>query len=87
MPLTIEEISAEIATLKTVFQIADETSAVRDKLLDLLKAFPTQGKQVHDANLVATMLANGINQLLTLNDADFKRFSGQIHLVSPKIQP
>ncbi len=37
------------------------------------------GRQVHDANIVATMQANGINQLLIHNADDFKRFS---HLIT-----
>lgn len=82
-PLTIDEVSAEISTIKTVFQVADETSTVRDQLLALLKTYPTLGKQIHDTNLVATMLVNGIDTLLTLNIDDFKRFSNIIKLISP----
>jgi hypothetical protein len=33
------------------------------------------GAQVHDARLVAAMLAHGISHLLTLNDRDFTRYS------------
>jgi predicted nucleic acid-binding protein len=36
------------------------------------------GRQVHDANIVATMLANGITRLLTFNVADFRRFAALI---------
>lgn len=32
------------------------------------------GKQVHDANIVATMLAYGVPALLTHNGRDFERF-------------
>lgn len=69
--------------MKQFYQIADETATVRDTLIDLLKTYPTKGKQVHDANLVATMLANGIDTLLTLNIKDFKRFADKITLISP----
>ena len=44
--------------------------------------YPTLGKQVHDANIVATMLAHGIDMLLTLNVDDFKRFEDKITLIS-----
>jgi hypothetical protein len=50
----------------------------------LLLAIPTQGKQVHDANIVATMLAYGIGTLFTLNIEDMKRFSGRIQLLPSK---
>jgi len=44
------------------------------KLIDLIQEFPTAGKQIHDANIVATMLVNGVDFLLTYNKDDFKRF-------------
>lgn len=81
-PLTIEQVVHEIEAMKPLFQIADETAAVRDKLLELLLQYPTQGKQVHDANIVATMLAYEIDTLLTLNVDDLKRFENKIKIVS-----
>lgn len=81
-PLTIEQVVREIAAMKPLFQVADETTAVRDKLLELLLEYPTQGKQVHDANLVATMLTYEIDTLLTLNVDDLKRFEGKIKIIS-----
>lgn len=81
-PLTIEQVVREIEAMKPLFQIADETAAVRDKLLELLQQYPTQGKQVHDANIVATMLAYEIDTLLTLNVGDLKRFGDRIKIVS-----
>lgn len=81
-PLTIEQVVNEIEAIKPLFQIADETATVRDKLLELLQQYPTQGKQVHDANIVATMLAYEINTLLTLNVDDMKRFNDKITLIS-----
>ncbi len=39
-------------------------------------------RQVHDANIVATMLAHGERLLLTFNHADFRRYGDRIALVS-----
>ncbi len=39
------------------------------------------GRQVHDANIVATMLAHGETRLLTANRSDFRRFEPRIELV------
>ncbi|HET8630202.1 MAG TPA: hypothetical protein VFL91_22495 [Thermomicrobiales bacterium] len=50
-------------------------------MLALLREHPTGGKQVHDANIVATMLAYGIGTLLTFNHDDMARFEGKIKLV------
>ena len=41
------------------------------------------GKQVHDANIVATMLAYGERRLLTFNIRDFRRFAAHIEVVDP----
>ena len=60
------------------FWIAEDGPAVFDRLCRLLEDYPTSGRQVHDANIVATMLANGITRLLTLNVTDFRRFEGLI---------
>jgi predicted nucleic acid-binding protein len=40
------------------------------------------GVAVHDARLVATMIAVGITHMLTLNEADFRRYGG-IVVLSP----
>ncbi len=42
------------------FQVADDTPAVTAHLLALMEIYAIGGKQVHDANLVATMQANNI---------------------------
>ncbi len=87
VPLTIAQVVTEVNAFKPIFSIADETAAVREKLLELLEEYPTAGKQVHDANIVATMLAYGIETLITLNTADMKRFSDKIKLVSLENSP
>jgi predicted nucleic acid-binding protein len=54
--------------------VADETAEVTRRLRSLLDSIPAAGRQVHDANIVATMLAHGVGHLLTFNVADFHRF-------------
>jgi len=39
-----------------------------------------KGKQVHDANVVATMRANGISRLATFNVGDFQRYQEEIRV-------
>lgn len=60
------------------FQVADETPAVTAHLLALMETYAIGGKQVHDANLVATMQAHHIRCLLTHNTQDFQRFGDRI---------
>ncbi len=72
---------AKVKIIRATFQIADETEAVTDQLIELIREFPTGGKQIHDANIIATMLVYGIDTLLTQNIEDMKRFSSKIKLV------
>jgi hypothetical protein len=44
--------------------------------------FSFAGRQMHDANIVATMLAHGEHRILTFNGADFRRFARLIEVVA-----
>ena len=57
------------------------TALVTERLLKLMTEINIGGKQVHDANIVATMLVYGIPQLLTHNIGDFARFSELITIL------
>ncbi len=65
------------------FNVAEDGLRVTRTLLQLLAQYPSGGKQVHDANIVATMLTHGITRLLTFNEADFRRFGSVIEVVVP----
>jgi predicted nucleic acid-binding protein len=58
-----------------------EDSKVADRLLGLLADVECGGKQVHDANVVATMLVHGIGTVVTMNLNDFARFDRYVSLV------
>lgn len=72
----LEQISRFIAR----FQVADDTTAVTGQLIRLLREIKIGGKQVHDANIIATMLAYNIPCLLTHNVKDFERFGKVIRI-------
>lgn len=57
-----------------------DEATVSAELLALVRKHDVKGKQVHDANIVATTLANGIGRLATLNTHDFQRFEDEIAL-------
>ena len=81
-PLSAREVSVQIRLLETRYLVADEDAATTAALCGLLDTILIGGKQIHDANIVATMLTNNITHLLTLNTADFIRFSGIITLIT-----
>jgi hypothetical protein len=51
--------------------------------VELCRNFTLVGPQVHDANIVATMLAYSESRLLAFNAADFQRFGSLVELVIP----
>ncbi len=58
------------AFIKRTIKI-DENELVRRRLRELLDRYELEGKRIHDANIVATMLARGVQYLLTENGNDF----------------
>ena len=58
-----------------------EDVKVAERLLGLLADVEAGGKQVHDANVVATMLVHGIAVIVTMNLDDFARFGQYVDLV------
>jgi predicted nucleic acid-binding protein len=70
---------ANVRRFQQVFYVAED----RPTVLDRLGAHFGAGRQVHDANIVATMLEHGI-YLLTFNTADFRRLAGIIELEPPQ---
>ena len=77
-PVPIAALVADVRDFMSRFRVCDEGPAVTAGLLALLSSIPVAGKQVHDANVVATMQAYGIRRLLTHNTSDFARFAGLI---------
>ena len=78
-PLPSGTVAADVRRLSTEFSIAEDSPQVTEQLVRLLEQLEVGGKQVHDANIVATMLASGVRRLLTANPDDFDRFD---HLIS-----
>lgn len=61
--------------------IVTETAISHARWLDFLERGLARGAQVHDANIVAVMVASGISTLLTHNARDFERFNAWIHIM------
>jgi predicted nucleic acid-binding protein len=80
-PPTLESLAKAVRQFEAEFEIADEDAAVTATLLDLLKSRTVLGKQIHDANIVATMRRYGIPSLLTHNTTDFTRYLPDISLL------
>ena len=81
-PLSMAEALLDASRYASAFEILEDGQAVADLLASLCREVPVAGKQVHDANIVATMLAHGERRLLTFNAKDFRRFGQRVELVA-----
>jgi predicted nucleic acid-binding protein len=79
---TLTESLAALEVWLTGCQVLEENVDVLRECLRLVQQFDVHGKQVHDCNIVATMLAHGVRHLATRNVADFKRYESLISLES-----
>ncbi|MDX1919104.1 MAG: type II toxin-antitoxin system VapC family toxin [Candidatus Caenarcaniphilales bacterium] len=70
-----------ILAFKSVFNILEDSEESFSKLLFLVEKYNVKGKQIHDANIVACMLSNGVNTIVTNNEKDFERFKDLIEII------
>ena len=80
-PMTRDEALDDVSRLMDNFEILEDGPVVTDFLITLCREIPVGGRQIHDANIVATMLAHGERRLLTFNAMDFLRYDDRIELV------
>ena len=80
-PVPMDDALEHAARLEAEFDVLEDGPAVTDALAALCREVPVAGKQVHDANIVATMLAHGERRLLTFDARGFQRYEGRIELV------
>src|SRR5438105_1004445 len=74
-PVPASLIVEQIHFFENNFLFADESALVTHNLLAIIEKFPTRGRKIHDANIVATMLSDNIPTLITENKKDFERYS------------
>ena len=76
-----EEALDDVRRLIGTFEVLEDGPVVTAFLINLCREVPSGGRQIHDANIVATMLAHGERKLLTFNIADFRRYGDRIELI------
>jgi predicted nucleic acid-binding protein len=79
--LNLPDALGNVRAIRERTTLLTEDSKVGDRLFGLLADVQCRGKQVHDANLVATMLVHGIGTVVTMNLEDFTRFERYISLI------
>lgn len=73
-PYSPDVVLERIRYFEERFHVADDIASVTGQLIKLMRNYKIGGKQVHDANIVATTQAYDIPYLLTHNVKDFQRF-------------
>ena len=82
VPITRGEALDDLRRLDQAFEVLEDGPRVTDMLVSLCRDVAVGGKQIHDANIVATMLVHGERRLLTLNSVDFRRYGDRIELAA-----
>lgn len=79
--ISLEEAIDDVQRLADSLDVLEDGPIVTEFLVELCREVPIGGRQIHDANIVATMLAYGERRLLTFNRTDFRRYENQIELI------
>jgi predicted nucleic acid-binding protein len=85
--LHLADALANVRALRGRASLLAEDGKVADRLLTLLGDTACGGKQVHDANIVATMLVHGIDAIITINLDDFMKFGRYVRLIRLNADP
>jgi predicted nucleic acid-binding protein len=80
--LKAAEAAGNVRAIQQRTALLTEDARVTERLLRLLDDTVYAGRQVHDANIVATMLVHGVSTVVTMNTGDFTRFAGYISVLS-----
>jgi len=81
--LTTQEAQRRLAIIELAVEVLTDSPTSYAEWKRLIVLHSVLGVRVHDARLVALMIAEGIGHFLTLNPADFKRFA-QLTTTTPK---
>ena len=82
-PFALREALDALDRLTRYVDILEDAAELWDVLRSLSSTHAFGSKQVHDANIVATMLTCGETRLLTFNTKDFRRFEPLIEIITP----
>lgn len=84
--LSVSEAETKAAAFENTFPLLDATPDIFPAWKMLVHDYGVEGKQVHDARLVAVCHVHKINSVLTFNVSHFARFSNRqpgLNVVDP----
>lgn len=80
-PLGMQDALQDVSWFVATFDVLEDGPDVTRELTTLCRDVPIGGRQIHDANIVATMVAHGEERLVTFDQDDFRRYGDRIVLV------
>lgn len=80
---SISKTDLQLKRFERLFEILPDTLDVYKNWRELIVNHSVQGVQVHDAKIAAAMKTHNIQNLLTFNVKDFKRFT-DVKAIEPK---
>ena len=80
-PLAMSDALRDADWFLSTFDLLEDGPEVTRVLIALCREVAVAGRRVHDANIVATMLAHAEERLLTFDLQDFRRYDGRITLL------
>ncbi|AFZ27323.1 putative nucleic acid-binding protein, contains PIN domain [Cylindrospermum stagnale PCC 7417] len=81
--MSLAEAEAELKRLETLFPILPDIPEIYPEWKRLVLKYGVMGVNVHDARLVAVIIAHGLTHILTFNLKDFARYANEITPVHP----
>jgi len=79
--LAVGDALANVTAFRGRVRLLLESEPAWDRLRALIAAYGCKGKQIHDANLVASALTSGVTRLVTANVGDFTRFAAELEVI------
>jgi predicted nucleic acid-binding protein len=78
--LGVDDALTNVIAFRSRMRLLEDSEAVWDRLRALITSYGCVGKQIHDANIVATALNFGVTRVVTTNVRDFTRFASEIEV-------
>ena len=79
-----EQTQQEVEKIKVMFSLLSDNELIYYEWERLVKYYGVKGVNVHDARLVATMIAHKLTHIITFNVKDFRRYS-EINIIDPDV--
>jgi len=79
--LSISDALTNIGAFRGRLRLLPESEPSWNRLQTLIATYRCLGKQIHDANVVATALSSGVAKLVTANVGDFSRFATELEVI------